>query len=1292
ARRGAGAPGLMDGCALPQKDPARAGVMMITTPPVEEVAPPGAPGSASAAEGIAGVRQAPLGQKAYPPQDGDEARARDEAAPGAGGAGGPAGSGAAQRAPAEGMGGSAAPTLLDLDRKFRQEANARIDAQQAASALAELAADTVDAVRKANEQGYLFVKNAKTLDDFQRKSRAITEQLGQAERGMSGPEYGTFSGDLHGAVRSAISLLAEVALQGEGAKGEILAASFHLTATDDVARRAVATLNELWRQKRRIRELGRTLGSMDGSSLRRLALAAEHRAERDAYRAERRALRRERGGAFKARQFADVTAATERAFGFETKAARYQAEADRARKGSAARARAQRNADYYGSLAEAERHHASVARSHIVGAEIGRTKAAREFLKQERANADAHYRNEQKIAKLERLRAQEAQRLERVTAQLDALVAKDEQGNAKKEDGKYVPKHPRDRLKVEQLAKEQEREQQRRGQRTAEIVKLQGENRGLAPSGPFAGTPAGTRLALLRYARVNAYPPKLVRQIAASVNSMMSQVIADASARSSAALDAGFAAARAMYDPFLSPDQRADAAASYVAALAAAEQAVRDISDAIVIKSRNELQGLADYDDEELAQDMAALAAARARLKQLQDPCNACSQKCESNASWICWWERPDPPPFGDPNAPTRGDGSSISSADSSAPGGVEAVAPQGSSESDGSDEPEAETDGTTEARKEEEKAVEPTEAEDDRPRSVAPEKKEEEKKKVTVPDVEVPDVFRQAVGGVTTFAMNVRAGIEDAVGSARAAFREVGRFLDEAAKEAERDTAALDEIKKQEIKRLQDLLTATVQNLMRRIEIAASRGESEAAIEKTIAILRLAKSQLLAQLASMGDGRDPELYRQLKQQYMQVEPTIMGLEEQRRRLESDDSFESTEARQVIVKVLRAELAVVTNLSIRALWAAKDRESVEDAATRLELRMQWARSVADHAYFASLGVQSEEEQVGERSSVADRYAGSVGSIAPPDFARDSIERIKQQIGAYDRKIADFGRQVAKAADERTDRKRVATVALAAAAVAASVLTVGAVAPLALPVGLKAAIIGAAVAGGGDIIRQGAQIIDDPTREFKWGQVGWAYVGGAVAAPVLVVAPELAAALSIYGGATAVKEIREGHYATGFLDAAMSAAPFLSGAGRAQMFGKGTIFDEGGTAGIAERLGRLKLPGQPPVRPPAINLAGEGEIPGVVNQNIKIIMDPAWRTSRGGLTLSEVRALSYNPKFVVSANERLPFRSDYFQTVYTNSAPIDKTTIFGPGVVPSEVIRVLRPGGQWIVDGQVYFTK
>jgi hypothetical protein len=41
---------------------------------------------------------------------------------------------------------------------------------------------------------------------------------------------------------------------------------------------------------------------------------------------------------------------------------------------------------------------------------------------------------------------------------------------------------------------------------------------------------------------------------------------------------------------------------------------------------------------------------------------------------------------------------------------------------------------------------------------------------------------------------------------------------------------------------------------------------------------------------------------------------------------------------------------------------------------------------------------------------------------------------------------------------------------------------------------------------------------------------------------------------------------------------------------------------------------------------------------------------------------------------------------------TNGVPIDLTTHLGPGVQSSEIRRILRPGGTWVLDGLPHYTK
>jgi hypothetical protein len=104
----------------------------------------------------------------------------------------------------------------------------------------------------------------------------------------------------------------------------------------------------------------------------------------------------------------------------------------------------------------------------------------------------------------------------------------------------------------------------------------------------------------------------------------------------------------------------------------------------------------------------------------------------------------------------------------------------------------------------------------------------------------------------------------------------------------------------------------------------------------------------------------------------------------------------------------------------------------------------------------------------------------------------------------------------------------------------------------------------------------------------------------------------------------------------------------------------------------------------------INLGGEGEIPGVINQQGPWALGPAWRSSRDGKTLQELVADGHN--FLICPNDPLPFPDNSVDRVYTESVPIDKTTWLGVGVQSTEIRRILKPGGEWIDNGVVAWTK
>ena len=104
----------------------------------------------------------------------------------------------------------------------------------------------------------------------------------------------------------------------------------------------------------------------------------------------------------------------------------------------------------------------------------------------------------------------------------------------------------------------------------------------------------------------------------------------------------------------------------------------------------------------------------------------------------------------------------------------------------------------------------------------------------------------------------------------------------------------------------------------------------------------------------------------------------------------------------------------------------------------------------------------------------------------------------------------------------------------------------------------------------------------------------------------------------------------------------------------------------------------------------LNLGGEGEIPGVINQQGPWVLSPNWFCSRDGRAFQELIADGH--VFLICPNIPLPFPDDSVDRVYTNSVQLDMTTPSGPGVQTSEIKRILKPGGEWIHDGEVEWTK
>jgi len=104
----------------------------------------------------------------------------------------------------------------------------------------------------------------------------------------------------------------------------------------------------------------------------------------------------------------------------------------------------------------------------------------------------------------------------------------------------------------------------------------------------------------------------------------------------------------------------------------------------------------------------------------------------------------------------------------------------------------------------------------------------------------------------------------------------------------------------------------------------------------------------------------------------------------------------------------------------------------------------------------------------------------------------------------------------------------------------------------------------------------------------------------------------------------------------------------------------------------------------------VNLGGEGEVPGVINQQGPWVFDPNWTSSRDGKTLAELQADGH--VFVFCSNTQLPFADDSVDEVITNNVPIDFNTSLGPGVQSSEIRRILKSGCSWIHNLNVVYTK
>ena len=103
----------------------------------------------------------------------------------------------------------------------------------------------------------------------------------------------------------------------------------------------------------------------------------------------------------------------------------------------------------------------------------------------------------------------------------------------------------------------------------------------------------------------------------------------------------------------------------------------------------------------------------------------------------------------------------------------------------------------------------------------------------------------------------------------------------------------------------------------------------------------------------------------------------------------------------------------------------------------------------------------------------------------------------------------------------------------------------------------------------------------------------------------------------------------------------------------------------------------------------LNLGGEGEVPGVLNQQPPQATRAGWH-SVYGKTLAELVAAGH--AFLICPNNAIALPDESVDTVYTNNVPVDQVSTLGPGVQSSEIKRILKSGGQWIKDGKLEWNK
>lgn len=108
-------------------------------------------------------------------------------------------------------------------------------------------------------------------------------------------------------------------------------------------------------------------------------------------------------------------------------------------------------------------------------------------------------------------------------------------------------------------------------------------------------------------------------------------------------------------------------------------------------------------------------------------------------------------------------------------------------------------------------------------------------------------------------------------------------------------------------------------------------------------------------------------------------------------------------------------------------------------------------------------------------------------------------------------------------------------------------------------------------------------------------------------------------------------------------------------------------------------------------PVRVNLGGEGEVPGVINvQGPRVLAGP-WPLAQDPSRTIQV-LIAQGEVFLIADFTNLPFADDSVDEIITTSVPIDTVTSLGPGVQSNEIRRIPKPGGVWVHDYLLAYTK